>query len=216
MATINAQTRDRLGKGGARTLRRAGRIPAVLYGGGHDQKNRHLSLDSNEWQKLLIDEGNNLKIKPQNLVVDQSVRGRAALVRSFQVHPVSGQTEHIDLLRFDPKMEIEVEVPVKVVGEDLCPGVKIGGVVQVVRHSLEVRCQAGNIPEVFEISVAEMEIGDVFHLNDLQLPEGVEMFYEGNFTVVTVVGVKAETAEAETEGAEGEATEEAAGETQEP
>lgn len=202
MATISAFTRDDLGKGNARKLRRDGKIPVVLYGGGQD--NRHLFIDALQFSKIMMSEGDALKTRPQNLVVDGKGRGRAVLMRAMTVHPLSGSAEHVDFMRFDPNMELEVEVPFNVVGEEECPGIKIGGMLQVIRHEIEVRCKASAIPEEITASVEGLNIGDSIHIEDVAIPDGVEVVGEGNFTVAAIVGIQAEaeqTAEAE-EGAE--------------
>ncbi|MBF0622759.1 MAG: 50S ribosomal protein L25/general stress protein Ctc [Magnetococcales bacterium] len=211
MATIDAISRDGTGKGVARRLRAAGKIPGVLYGGS--RKNLNFAIEVTEWAKLMDRVGGNLRIKPQKLIVDGEDRKAAVLLRDMQVHPVSGNVMHIDLLRFDAEKELDIEVPIVVSGEDKCPGLKRGGIIQLVRHELEVHCKAKDIPESINVSVAGFDIGDVLHIEDVELPSGVEVITDINFTLVSVVGVKGEAAddETETEGAgegEAEATEE--------
>ncbi|MBF0369277.1 MAG: 50S ribosomal protein L25/general stress protein Ctc [Magnetococcales bacterium] len=192
MALIQALSREGLGKEKARHLRKEGRLPAVLYGG--DRDNRNLSLELKEWRSVLISEGTNLRTQRQNLVIDG--KGRAAvLLRDMQVHPLTGNPIHVDFLRFDPNMQIEVNVPVILEGEEECPGVKIGGMVQQVRRELEVSCRAGDIPDEIRLSLVGMEIGDSIHIEDVELPKGVEVHTDVNFTIVAVVGVKAEEVE---------------------
>lgn len=205
MAVIRSRTRDGVGKGVARQLRRDGRIPGVLYGAGG--KNFNLSLDTNFWVKLLETDGHNLRTRPSTLVVDGEDRPSAVLLRDMQVDPVTDTPLHIDLLRFDPERELDIEIPVVVTGEEESPGVKIGGVVNLVRHNLEVHCKAKNIPEEIVISVATFNIGDVLHINDITLPDGVEVISDVNFTIATIIGAQAEVADEEevVEEAEGEA-----------
>ena len=192
MAMINAQSREGVGKGVARKLRREGRVPAVLYGGGRD--NRNLSVDIREWMALVEQEGTSLRTNSQNLVVDAESRV-AVLLRGFQIHPVTGGPVHVDFMRFDPNQKVEVAVPVKVVDEEKSPGIKEGGILQMVRRELDVRCRAGDIPNFFEISIEKMGIGDSIHIDDIEMPEGVEVPREVNFTILAVVGVKAEELE---------------------
>lgn len=194
MATINAQSREGAGKGVARKLRREGRVPAVLYGGG--KQNRNLSLSAKEWYDLVEKEGSGLRTNRQSLVIDSEVRVMV-LLRGFQVHPLKGTAVHVDFARFDPNQKIEVSIPVSVVGEDVCPGVKAGGIVQTVRRELDISCLAGNLPDQIVVSIEKLEIGDSIHIEDIQLPQGVEVHTEVNFTIVTVVGVKAEAVETE-------------------
>lgn len=190
MAMIQAQERTGAGKGVARKLRRAGRIPAVLYGGG--QPNVNLSLDAKEWGMLLSREQSSLRTQRQNMVIDGTRRAQV-LMRDVQFHPLSGLSVHADFMRFDPNQRVDLAVPVQVVGEEDCPGIKEGGVLQTVRHELEVSCLAKDVPNFIKISVGGMAIGDSIHIDDVVLPEGVTVHREVNFTIVAVVAVKAET-----------------------
>lgn len=190
MATIHAQSRTRAGKGVARKLRREGRIPAVLYGAG--QPNINLSLDSKVWHALFAKEQTSLRTHRQDMVID-SVNRVPVLVRGFQIHPLSGHAVHIDFSRFDPTQKIELSIPVHVVGKEVCPGVKAGGILQVVRRELEITCLARDTPSFIEISIENMEIGRSIHIDDIQLPPGVEIHREVNFTILAIVAVKVET-----------------------
>ena len=197
MSNINALSRDGIGKGVARKLRREGRIPANLYGAG--RPNLNLSLDGREWMDLVEKNGTTLRTNRQALLVDSQQR-EVVLLRGFQVHPVTGNPVHVEFMRFDPKQKVEIMVPVVIEGEEKSPGVKEGGMLQTVRHELEVHCLAGDIPNQITISVAHLEIGDVIHIEDIELPPGVEVHTDVNFTIATVVGIKAEQAEEEAEG----------------
>jgi len=201
MATIMAQSRSGTGKGVARKLRREGRIPAVLYGAG--RPNRNLSLHVREWMALVETERTSLRTARQNLVIDRTGRV-AVLMRGFQVHPVTGNPIHVDFLRFDPNKMIDVSVPVRLLEEEESPGLKEGGVLQFARRELEVHCRAGDIPNVINLSVADLKIGDAIHIQDVSLPQGVEVLSDTNFTVVAVVGIKAEEVEEEAPEAEEE------------
>lgn len=194
MATINAQSREGTGKGVARKMRREGRIPSVLYGAG--KENINLSLSSKEWMETVEKNGSSLRTQRQTLVLDGSSR-QMVLLRGFHIHPVSGNPVHVDFMRFNPKQKVEVEVPVILVGEDECPGVKEGGIVQQIRRELEVQCLAGDIPENFEISVAGLEIGDSIHIEDVKMPEGVVVNTEVNFTIAMVGAPQAAEVESE-------------------
>lgn len=201
MATINAQTRDGAGKGVARKLRRQGKIPAVLYGGG--QPNINLFLDAREWNILVSKEQTALRTHRQDMLIDSS-RRVPVLMRGFQTHPLSGAAVHVDFTRFDPTQRIELFVPVNVVGEELCPGIKEGGVLQTVRRELEIRCLAKDVPNAIEISVETLGTGQSIHIDDIQLPAGVEVQREVNFTILAIVAVKAETVTEEVEDAAAE------------
>ena len=121
------------------------------------------------------------------------------LLRDAQFHPVHGRVLHADFLRFDAERRVEISVPVVVKDEDKSPGLKRGGILQLVRHNLTVHCKAGAIPHAIEISVDGMEIGDSVHVRDLNLSVGVEAAGDPNATIVAVVGVQAEEV---TEGGE--------------
>ncbi|GAB0057050.1 50S ribosomal protein L25 [Candidatus Magnetaquicoccaceae bacterium FCR-1] len=192
MAIIQAQTREGLGKGASRFLRRQARVPAVLYGG--TRQNRNLSLDRKELLKLLETEGSGLRTHRQDMVIDGDVRV-AVLLRDYQIHPISGMPEHVDFMRFDPNQIIQVEVPIRLKDEEICVGLKGGGMLDLIQKEVEVQCRADDLPNFLEVSVAKLEIGDAIHVRDLQLPEGVHINAEDNFTVVTVVGVHGEAAE---------------------
>ncbi|MBF0454847.1 MAG: 50S ribosomal protein L25/general stress protein Ctc [Magnetococcales bacterium] len=194
MATINAESREGTGKGVARQMRREGRIPAVLYGAGRE--NRNLSLSAKEWMEAVEKNGSALRTQRQTLVIDKGAR-QMVLLRDFQIHPVSGNPIHVDFTRFNPKQKVEVEVPVILVGEEESKGVKEGGIVQQIRRELEVQCLAGDIPENFEISIADMDIGDSIHIEDITMPEGVVVNTEVNFTIVTIGAPHVEEVETE-------------------
>lgn len=190
MANITAELRDGTGKGVARKLRVNGQFPGVIYGAG--QPNQNIVLMQKEMVRVLQAEGDHLHVGRHELQLGG--RKEVVLVRDVQFHPVNGLPLHIDFLRYDPNKEVEVDVPVHVVGEGASAGIKRGGMAQLAVHSLPVRCKASAIPEVIEVSVAALDIGDAVHLKDLTLPAGVEVATEENFTVVAIVGVKAEAA----------------------
>ncbi|MBF0295991.1 MAG: 50S ribosomal protein L25/general stress protein Ctc [Magnetococcales bacterium] len=197
MATIQAQSRAGLGTGNARQLRRAARLPAILYGG--NDANSTLSLDLKEWLKLLDTEGSALRTHHQELLIDGNQKV-AVLMRDYQIHPVTGLPLHVDFMRFDPSQVIHVSVPVHVVDEAKSPGIKMGGILEIICKDLDVHGRADRIPDAIEISVASLGIGDSIHIQDIQLPDGVEVSAEENFTILTMVGVHGEAAEGGVEG----------------
>ena len=199
MALINTQTRTGTGKGVSRQLRREAKIPAILYGGG--QPNVNLFMDAKEWNMLVAKERSSLRTKRQEMLIDNSNRV-PVLLRSCQIHPLSGDTIHIDFTRFDPTQKIELFVPVAVLDEELCPGIKEGGVLQVVRHELEISCMAKDVPNAIEISVKSLQIGHSIHIEDIQLPPGVEVHTDVNFTILAIISVKGEAAPEEEETVE--------------
>ncbi|MBF0399717.1 MAG: 50S ribosomal protein L25/general stress protein Ctc [Magnetococcales bacterium] len=198
MAIINATTRDGAGKGVARKLRREGRVPAVLYGGG--KPNINLSLSAKEWDELLVKEKSGLRTHRQEMVIDGTTR-TLVLMRASQIHPLSGNVVHVDFTRFDPTQKIEIAVPIHLEGEERCPGVKAGGVLQLVHRELHISCLAGNVPDYITVSVAQVEIGHSVHIQDVTLPEGVEVHGEEDLTILTVVAPRSEAVDEEAETA---------------
>src|SRR5829696_3540242 len=188
---ITAVARDRAGKGAARAVRRQGQVPAVIYGGG--QAAEAIALESS-LTKQLIFAGHFL-----TTVFEIEVDGRKtrAIPRDYQLDPVKDLPVHVDFLRLAEGQAIKVVVPVHVVGQDRSPGVRRGGTVQVVEHSVELLVPSDQIPDFIEASVADLDIGSSVHLSDITLPAGAKATSQENVTLVTVVapsGVKEEAA----------------------
>ena len=207
--TISALPREARGKGGARRIRREGRIPAVIY--GNKQEPVTLSLERRRLAQAL---GN-----PQFFIqlVDVELEGRKhrVLPREIQYHPVSDAPLHVDFLRFDPDRRIAVAVPVRFEGEKDSPGIKRGGILNVVRHEVEVNCTADNIPPEIVLDLSGLEIGESLHSSAVTLPEEVEfVISDRDFTIATIASpaVLVEETEEEAEGEEeaGQADEESA------
>lgn len=191
---LNVSPRERLGKGGARSLRRGSQIPAVVYGAGLDTC--PLVVEPKALRQLLASEaGLNALI---TLKGDGPFDGKVVILKDMQEHPIRRDLLHVDFQAIDLKQKISVMVPVHTIGK--AEGEKEGGQLQVIRHELEVYCLPTAIPQAIEIDVTDMNIGDVLHVEEIPVPTGVEIPHEVNFTVVTVVGFKAE----EEEGAEEE------------
>ncbi len=206
MIKFDATLRDRAGKGSSRAVRREGRVPAVIYG---DKKEPVLiSLAGNELQKVL-NRGGLLTAITEIKVGSETHR---VLAREIQFHPVKDLPEHVDFMRVTKKTKITVSVPVHFVNEEEAPGIKRGGIVNCVRHSLDVTCSADSIPESVEFDLGALNIGDSVHMHDAKLPKGVELSTEDNFTVAAIVAPSGLTASEneEAEEAEGETSEEAA------
>jgi large subunit ribosomal protein L25 len=185
---IKAVARDRAGKGAARAVRRQGQVPAVIYGGG--QPAEAIALDFN-LTKQLIFAGHFL-----TTVFEIDVDGTTtrAIPRDYQLDPVRDFPVHIDFLRLSAGQMIKVVVPVHVVGQENSPGVKRGGTLQIVEHSVELLVPSDAIPDYVEASVANLDIGSSIHLNDITLPNGAKATSTENVTLVTVTGVKEEEA----------------------
>jgi len=214
---LNAQPRQETGKGAARTLRRAGRIPAVLYGANIESQ--PLSVSIRELERMF----NNPQFTRGliNLAVENGGnRRQTVMIKEFQRDPVKDHYLHIDFYEIKMDQKISVMVPVTTTGTS--NGVEEGGILQIIRRELEVYCLPANIPEQIEIDITPLEMGDSVHVSEVPLPENVEIPYEVDFTILTVVSPKMEEPEEEAleeegaeegeEAAEGEAEEAGSGE----
>lgn len=222
--TLPAETRERAGKGASRALRREGRVPAVIYG----DKKEPLSVHVEEKALArMLSTGHFM-----NSVVMVEVEGKAnrTLPKDVQFHPVSSRPVHVDFLRIGAHSKVTVNIPVRFDNEEASPGLKRGGVLNVVRHELELVCDAANIPEEIHIDLTGLDIGDAIHISQVDLPEGSKSVIDDrDFTVATVVAPSAmksteeeeeataadEVPAIEQEGEEGEGEEGAEGETKE-
>jgi len=196
-ATLSAEKRSESGKGAARQLRAAGRIPAVVYGQGEDGLS--VSLDAHEADLLFH------RISVENTIVNLEVPGEeepiATLVREVQTHPFKASILHVDFYRIQAGVEVEVEIPVHPEGTPI--GVKdSGGILQLVIHDLPVACIPSKIPDHVVVDVSGLDIGDVLHVSDLDLPEGVRALIDEERTLVTVNLPRQEVEEEEDEGDE--------------
>ena len=208
---LQATVRKSVGNGPARVLRRAGQIPAVLY--GRKIEPVLLSVNTKDLEQILKKGSFGQFIL--NLVIQNGKKmTKPAIIKELQTHPVSGNLIHIDFYEVDMKRQIKVMVPVVTTGKSV--GIEEGGLLNIVRRELEVFCLPGDIPEAIEIDISELGIGDSIHLEDLPLGENVEVATDVNYTVVTVLSPKVEEEvveeeeeelEGEEEGAEGEAAE---------
>lgn len=196
---LNVNQRQQ-GKGVCRQLRREGAIPAVLYGTGREPTN--LSVDKKEMGKILSTEAG------WNILIDLNFEGKdkvLARISDYQADVMSREISHIDFQVLDLNKKIRTEVPIKLVGEAI--GVKEGGIMEVSRRSLEIRCFPTNIPSHIDFNVSNMVVGDSVHINDITLPEGVECAHETNFSIAAVVAptkiIEAVVPEEVVEGVEG-------------
>jgi len=193
---LTVTSRARAGKGGARTLRREGMVPGVVYGKGMAACN--VAVDPKALtQAIATKAGWNTLITLQG---DGPFDGKVVILKDMQVHPLRRQAIHVDFQAVDLTQKVHVMVPVHAIGKS--KGEKLGGQLQIIRHELEVVCLPDNIPVSIDIDVTELGVGDVVHINDIKLPAGIEVPHDVNFTVITVTGHKAEETEAAVEGAE--------------
>lgn len=177
---LSAQPREQRGKNAARALRRSGRVPAVVYGHGEDT--RALSIDTLELSKLLG------SISVENTLVELQVEGAEparALIREVQQHPFKPIILHVDLYQVHAGETLRLEIPIRIVGDPV--GVRVdSGVLDQVIHDLQVECLPRDIPEYFEIDVADLGIGDSIRVHDIQLPN-VRILNDGDQPIVSVV-----------------------------
>ena len=206
MTTISASERERVGKGSARAARRAGLVPAVIYGDKKDPVG--ITMEAREITKIVHQPG----IFGRLLEIDVAGTKSTVLTRDIQFHPVSDVVMHLDFLRVSQSATVAVAVPVEFINEDKCPGIKIGGVLNVVRYEVELNCPATAIPEKIIIDLDGVKIGDSIHISAIPLPEGVSpTITDRDFTVATLAspggGVKNEDDEDAADGEEADAEE---------
>lgn len=202
VSTIAATPREGVGKGAARAARRNGKIPGMIYGNELDPV--MINVERPILDRELGQPGFFIRL------VDIEVDGEKhrVLPREVQFHPVTDAPLHIDFLRFSASRKLNVAVPVRFLNEDDSPGLKRGGVLNTVRHEVEVQCTADNIPNEFEIDVTGLEIGDAIHASAITLPEGVAFtITDRDFTIASIaaptVMAADEEEEEEVEGEEG-------------
>ena len=209
---LKAQVRKTTGKGPARTLRREGRIPAVLYGPKTDSM--MLSIDFKEFEQIVK------KVNVGSVLLNLQIQNgetltRPAMIKELQTNPVSGAFVHVDFYEIDMLRKINVSVPVVTRGKSV--GVEEGGMLQIVRREIELFCLPTAIPKSIVVDISDLAIGDAIHVREIALPDDVELPEETDFTVITVLAPKIEEEvveeeeleegeeAAEEEGAEGEA-----------
>jgi len=182
ITVLTANAREKVGKGSAREARRQGNIPAVIYG---DKKSPIPIVIE---QKILVRHLSTGGFF--NTLFDIDINGELnrVLPRDVQLHPVTDVPEHVDFLRVSGTTKISVEVPVEFIGDDVSPGIKSGGVLNVVRYTVEVSCTPDLIPSSLLLDLSSAEIGDSLHISAVNLPEGVTpTISDRDFTIATIV-----------------------------
>jgi large subunit ribosomal protein L25 len=197
--TLPAEARDRAGKGASRALRRDGRVPAVVYG----EKKEPLSIHVEE--KLLSKMLSTGHFMNSVIMIDFEGKPNRTLPKAVDFHPVSSRPIHVDFLRIGEHTKVHVAIPMRFDNEEASPGLKRGGVLNVVVHELEIVCDAAHIPNEIHISLEGLEIGDSIHIGQVKLPDGVTPANtDEDFTVATIVAPSAMKSEEEETAAEGE------------
>lgn len=204
---IKAELRDKAGKGSSRALRREDRVPAVIYGDKKDPVS--VSLSRVELMKEL-NKGGFL-----NTSFDVEVGGNkdTVLPRDVQFHPVTDWPLHVDFLRLAKGASINLMIPVHFINGEECPGIKQGGILNVVRHEIEFTCPVSAIPEAIVIDIIELDMGESVHISSVKLPEGVTPIIDDrDFTIATMAAPSALKSAEEEEAEAAEAAEAAEGE----
>ena len=189
---LNAEPRADQGKGASRRLRRMDMVPAVIYGGDADPVS--ISLSHNEFFHQLENEA----IYTQLIDVKMGDHTDEVILRDLQRHPYKNRIMHADFFRVDKKKPIHVVVPIHVVNEEDCVGVKMdGGMLTQVATEIEVICLPRDLPEYLEIDVAELHLGEILHLSEIKMPKGVEIVAlthgeDHDSSVISVVKTRAE------------------------
>jgi len=180
---LKAEARERVGKGSARELRRNGLIPAVIYGDKQDPIS--IVLPTKEITQRIHAGGFLTTIA----TIDVDGKKYKVLPKDYQLDPVRDFTMHVDFLRVSGNTQVTVEIPVHFVNDQLSPGIKAGGMLNIVRHEIEVHCPADAIPEAFEVDLTGLKIGDSVHFSKIALPKGVApVIHDRDFTIATIVG----------------------------
>jgi large subunit ribosomal protein L25 len=184
--TLPAEARERAGKGASRAIRRDGRTPAVIYGGKEEPTLIHV-----EQKELVRQLGTGHFM---NSIVNIEIGGKTirTLPKDVAFHPVTDRPLHVDFLRLTGDSKVEVSVPVVFVNEDASPGLKKGGVLNIVRHELELVCASDSIPDEIHVDVGGKDVGDSIHISDVTLPKGVaSAITDRDFTIATLVAPSA-------------------------
>jgi large subunit ribosomal protein L25 len=200
--TLSAEARERAGKGASRALRNQGRVPAVVYG----EKQEPLAIHLEE--KALVKMLSSGHFMNSIVMVDVGGSTTRTLPKDVQFHPVTDRPLHVDLLRIAEHATVTVAVPISFINEEKSRGLKRGGVLNAVRHELELVCDAAEIPEQVEIDLSGTDIGDSIHISHVTLPEGTtSAITDRDFTIATIVAPSGMTAEAEDAAAAPESAE---------
>jgi large subunit ribosomal protein L25 len=189
-STLQVQGRDRAGKGAARATRRQGLVPAVIYGG--QQEATLIALEPKTLKTLMHDPA----FKTNIFEVEIAGKKQRTMAMDVQLDPISDQPVHADFRRIEKDTIVRVPIPVRFLNEGAAPGIKVGGVLNIVRHEIEVRGRPDDLPDHLDIDLTGLEIGDAIRLSSLVMPQGVHSAIADLETVVaTITGATAEVEE---------------------
>ncbi len=178
---LKAEARERVGKGSARDIRRNGRVPAVIYG---DKKAPvSISLDYKDLY-YKIHGGGFMHTVATLDVGGEKIR---VLPKDYHLHPVNDKPMHVDFLRVSANARVTVNIPVHFINQGISPGIKRGGILNIVRHEVEFTCPVDSIPDFIEVDMASVDIGHSVHISAVKLPEGLKPTIDRDFTVATIV-----------------------------
>ena len=180
-AQLNAVKREKAGKGASRASRKAGLVPAVIY--GNKKPPVMIAIEN----KILVAEMGKKGLWTRQFEINLDGEKHLALCQDIQKHPVTNHPEHADFLRISKDSVLVLDIPLQFVNEAGSPAIKKGGVLNVVHRTIEVKCKADNIPESFTIDLASAEVGDSFMASALRLPDGVALTAKEDYTVATIV-----------------------------
>ena len=209
---LNVEVRERTGTGGARAARGEGKVPGILYGG--DRGPVAIAVNQNEFRKALYTG----KLLGHLVTLKYGKESQPVIAKDIQFHPVTDVPVHFDLFRVDEHADIKIAVQVHFKNQDVSPGLKRGGTLNIAYHELELLVAADHIPEEIVVDLAGKNIGDAIHISDLKLPKGAKATGDGALVVATITGTSAQASEdaaadaavAEEQHAESEAVAEAA------
>ena len=194
--SLNVEVRERTGTGGARDTRRDGKVPGVLYGGAKDPV--AIAVKSNEFRKAL----HTGKLLGHMVTLKYGDETQPVIAKAIDMHPVTDEPWHFDLYRVDADQQIKIEVPVHFANQEASPGLKRGGTLGVMLHTVLVACHADSIPEEIMVDLTGLEIGDAVRVSDLKLPAKVEAALDAGVVVASITMTRAGVGDADA-GAEG-------------
>ncbi len=189
--TLKVQKRDNSGKGAARATRRAGLIPAVIY--GNKQEPELISIEPKDLIKQMQIKG--FRTRQFELEIEGTGKKELALCQAIQYHKVKDNPIHVDFLRIDLNKEITVEIPFKFIGEDVCVGTKKGGVLNIVTRNAAVICKAADMVDAIEVDVSNLDVAESIHSSSIKLPNGLRFASHEAFTIATIAAAVKEVVE---------------------
>lgn len=186
---LNVEVREQTGTGAARSVRRSGKVPGVLYGGAKDPV--AIAVPANEFRKALYTG----KLLGHLVTLKYGDETQPVIAKAIDMHPVTDEPWHFDLYRVDEHQQIKISVPVHFINQEASPGLKRGGTLNVVRHDVELSCPADSIPEELVFDLTGLDIGDTIRISGFKLPKGVTPTVDRDFVIATLAGSSAQAAQ---------------------